>query len=57
MGWKSTKDISREKAIQLLYDRIEDASNDELGLALEAIGYGENTDLPHYGCNFSVEDN
>lgn len=56
MGWKSTKEISREKSIKLIYDRIEDATNDELGNTLESLGFGDNTELPYYGYNFSVGD-
>lgn len=57
MGWKSTKTLSREKAIRLIEERIYDASNDQLGDALESLGYGDETDLPCFGCNFWVTDN
>ncbi len=57
MGWKSTKTLTPEKARVLLINRIMEASNDELGLALEALGYGDKTELKYYGCNFSIEEN
>ena len=59
MGWKSTIDISRDKAIKLIHKRLNDIdelSNDDLSLMLEAIGYGDNTDLKYYGCNFYITD-
>lgn len=56
MGWKSTVDITREKAIELIMARIMFSSNRELSNALDALGYGDNTDLPYYGCNFWVGD-
>ncbi len=57
MGWKSTKEIGREEAINLIYERISEIgylSNEELGNILEGIGYGEDRKLPYYGYNFSV---
>jgi len=57
MGWKSTKTLTRAKAISLIEERLENASNDELSCALEGIGYGDNGDLPYYGCNFTVVNN
>lgn len=56
MGWKSTKQITRKEAITLIISRAMDASNQELALALENLGYGEDLELPHYGCNFNVVD-
>lgn len=58
MGWKSTIDISREKAKDLIITRLmqDDVSNDELSLTLEDLGYGENTELEYYGHNFCVLD-
>ena len=56
MGWKSTKTLTRSKAISLLQDHLENASNEELANALEGIGYGDNTELPYYENNFSVVD-
>ncbi len=57
MGWKSTKEIGREEAINLIYERISEIgylSNEELGNILEGIGYGEDRNLSYYGYNFSV---
>ena len=58
MGWKSSKGITREHAISLIAQRIYDLnlSDEDLCNAVEAIGYGENTDLPHYGYNFFITD-
>ena len=57
MGWKSTKQLTRVKAIKLIENRLYDATNEELGNALESFGYGDNPELSHYGCNFWVFDN
>ena len=57
MGWKYTTDISREKAIQLIKERVLDLSslsNEELSEALEGLGYGDDSKLPYYGSNFNV---
>lgn len=57
MGWKSTKEIDREEAIELIYERIAEVgglSNEELGEILEGIGYGDDRKLPYYGYNFNV---
>lgn len=54
MGWKSTKQITRDKAIKLIENRLCDATNEELGNALESLGYGDEPDLKYYGCNFWV---
>lgn len=56
MGWKSTKQITREEAIKLIEDRLYDANNEQLGDALESLGYGDEPDLKYYGCNFWVFD-
>lgn len=56
MGWKATKEISREDAITLIINRLYDASADELSLVLESLGFGESSGLPYYGYNFSVKD-
>lgn len=56
MGWKSTKNISRHEAISLLVKRIPDMTDEDLGRALVAVGYGDNDDLEYYGFNFSVDD-
>ena len=56
MGWKSTVDISRDKAIGLIMSRILVASNTELSNALDSFGFGDNPELPYHCCNFSVLD-
>lgn len=56
MGWKGTKTITRDRALELITSRLFDCSNDELSNALESLGFGENFDLPHYGHNFTVVD-
>ena len=62
MGWKSTKCISRDMAINLIILRLNDdilysMTNKELEDVVEGMGYGENPDLPYYGHNFSVYNN
>lgn len=54
MGWKSTKGLSREKALELIMSRVINASDDDLGETLTSLGYGDDTDLPYYGYNFAV---
>jgi len=54
MGWKSTIEITREKAIFLIMSQIHCASDDELGETLESLGFGENFELEYYGHNFNV---
>lgn len=56
MGWKSTKDITREQALLLIHMYISSCGNDKLGDVLENLGFGEDTNLPHYGYNFNVVD-
>lgn len=56
MGWKSTKQLTRTEAIELIEERLYQASNEELSDALEGIGYGDNLDLKYHGCNFTVTD-
>lgn len=56
MGWKSTKTISRSKAMSLITDDVlYNLTDDELSDVLTAIGYGEKTDLKYYGHNFAIE--
>lgn len=57
MGWKSTITIKREEAQSLIIQRILTCSDEELSDALEALGFGENTNLPYYGHNFRIGDN
>lgn len=59
MGWKSTRTISRSKAISKILSILNECSDEELADALESLGFGDNTDLPYYGNNFIIgeEDN
>lgn len=57
MGWKSTVDISRKTAIELIQNRLLTASNSQLGNAVEYLGYGDDLNLDFYGHNFMVHDN
>lgn len=59
MGWKSTLDITREDAVRLILAAqsrkpFDEMTNNELEEQLYSYGYGDNTDLPHYGYNFTV---
>jgi hypothetical protein len=56
MGWKSTKVLTRKKAIELIEHYLYNASNEELSDALEGIGYGDNVNLDYHGCNFIIVD-
>jgi len=56
VGWKSTTDISRSYAIDLIKQRVDEATNDELGNAVEALGYGDDPKLELYGYNFNVSN-
>jgi len=61
MGWKSTIDITRKTAIDLILSRLdrsiyEEMTDEELGDMVENLGYGDDTDLPYYGYNFNVTD-
>lgn len=58
MGWKSTQEITRQEAIGLIILRLysPDTTGEELANAVEAMGYGENSDLPLYGHNFCITD-
>lgn len=56
MGWKSTRLITREQALELAFAymaRIYTLSDDKLEDFIENI-YGDNIDLPYYGNNFSI---
>lgn len=55
MGWKSTKEISREKALELIHGILHKLSNEELGIILGDI-YGDNEKRKYYGHNFWVND-
>lgn len=54
MGWKSTRTITRERAIELIESRLLTCSDNELSNAVESLGFGENMDLPYYGQNFMI---
>ena len=56
MGWKSSVEITRQEAINLIISNIYRLSNEELGVGLEGLGFGDNPNLPHYGSNFSITD-
>jgi len=56
MGWKATMHISRTAAIELIQKRLQDATNEELGNAVESLGYGDREGLDNYGYNFLVND-
>jgi hypothetical protein len=62
MGWKSTRNISRDEAIRLIqsrleYDVLHNMTNRELEDIVEGMGFGENPDLDYFGHNFSVFNN
>lgn len=59
MGWKSTLDITREQAIEMIMlglnrKPFEEMSNQELEEMLYSLGYGDKPELGYYGYNFSV---
>lgn len=59
MGWKSTVDITRNEAIELIFARLSTVhrmSDSELCDLVEQLGYGEDTNLPYYGHNFRISD-
>ena len=59
MGWKSTIDITRSEAKELILKRmmvLDALTNEELGDMLMALGYGDDTNLRHFGHNFNVID-
>jgi len=56
MGWKSTVTITRSKALELIMSRLLNCSDDELSNAVEALGFGDNTQLPFFGHNFTIGD-
>lgn len=37
MGWRSSADVTREEAIKLLRDWVDDATNEQLDYALEEL--------------------
>lgn len=54
MGWKSTRTITRQRALELIMNRFLSATDKEVTDALESLGFGENIDLPYYGHNFII---
>lgn len=58
MSWKATIEINREKAIELIEHHLycDNLTNNELSNVLEAIGFGDKTELPYFGYNFSIID-
>lgn len=62
MGWKSTKQITREEAISAIIKTLNrrdynDMTNTELEDFMESLGIGEDTDLAYFGYNFNITDN
>ena len=51
---KSLIEISRERAIELIFSRLESLNNEEISDLLSNIGYGEIIDLPYYDNYFKV---
>ena len=59
MGWKSTIDITRSQAKELIIKELtllEDKTNDELAEMVAEFGYGDDLDKPYFGYNFNVID-
>lgn len=58
MGWKSTIKLTRDEALTLIFDRLNSSNipNDDIGIILESMGYGDNTNLKYYGYNFTIVD-
>lgn len=59
MGWKSTIEITREEAIRLIIQRINEnilnsMTNRDLEYMVEDIGYGDNPEWEYFGHNFFV---
>ena len=60
MGWKSTVDITRQEAINLIMSQISllhNKTDSELEEMLYGYGFGDNNELPYYGHNFNITDN
>ena len=61
MGWKSTVDITREDALQLIRAELfrklgvfEQLDNSEIEKLLYSLDYGDDPDLAYYGHNFNI---
>lgn len=49
MGWKSTVDITREEALRIIYDRLEECDDEAISEILEEVLGGEN-----HGHNYMI---
>ena len=56
MGWKSTTTIKRNDALALIVMKLYNSTDSELIDVLNALGFGENNNLPYYGYDFIIED-
>jgi 20S proteasome alpha/beta subunit len=59
MAWKSTIDITRDEAIQLVIKamaKVHTMSNTELEDFLEVLGYGETIGMEYFGNNFRINN-
>ena len=56
MGYKSTIDITRHEAIQLIIETCAKINNEALSEVLSTMGFGDNEALPYCGNNFKVLD-
>lgn len=57
MGWKSTTDITRKDAIELIFQHLSKVhymSNTEIEDLLETLGFGDDSDKPYFGHNFNI---
>ena len=57
MGWKSTVDITRADAynmIALYFSTVMQMSDEELTDLLETLGFGDNLNLPYVRHNFNI---
>lgn len=62
MGWKSTINITRERAIDLILSRLDrsvydNMTDSEIEEMLYKLGFGDETNLPYFGYNFNITDN
>lgn len=57
MGWKSTANITKKEALELLFKAImsSDTPIRNIEYAVEAF-YGDDPNLPYYGNNFMITD-
>lgn len=57
-----TLEINRSAAIKLIHDRtnwykLEHMTDKELADFLTKIGYGVDTNIPYYDCDFKIKEN